>query len=79
MERNPSKSDGRGVPKARSYEVSVVASDGDLIWKGETRKRFLAMPSELRLENGSYFVWVTSYLPGGRTAKTAPISFVVKR
>lgn len=68
-----------GVLEARSYEVSVVASDGDLIWKGETRNRFLAMPSELSLEDGSYFVWVTSYLPGGRTVKAAPISFVVKR
>lgn len=77
--KEPLQVEWTGVPEARSYEVSVVASDGDLIWKGETRKRFLAMPSELSLENGSYFVWVTSYLPGGRTAKTAPISFVVKR
>ena len=67
------------VPGAGFYEVSVLASDGDLVWKGNTSELVLAMPASTSLKDGSYFVLVTSYLPNGRTVKAAPISFVVKR
>jgi len=68
-----------GMPNAGFYEVSVLASDGDLIWKGETSELVLDMPSSTTLKDGAYFVSVTSHLPNGRTIKAAPISFVVKR
>jgi hypothetical protein len=67
------------MPGAGFYEVSVLASDGDLVWKGNTSELALAMPASSSLKDGSYFVLVTSYLPNGRTVKAAPISFVVKR
>jgi hypothetical protein len=64
---------------AGSYQVSVLAPDGDLVWKGETRELVLEVPASIHLKDGSYFVLVTSYLPNGRTVRSAPISFVVKR
>jgi len=66
------------IPQARSYRVRVVTSDGDLVWEGETEKSRLALPSNFRLKNGSYFVWITSYLANGRTIKSSPVSFSVK-
>jgi hypothetical protein len=68
-----------GTPDAGFYEVSVLASDGDLVWKGETRELLMVMPPSVSLKDGSYFVSVTSHLPNGRMVKAAPISFAVKR
>ena len=66
------------IPQARSYRVRVVTSDGDLVWEGETEESRLALPLNFRLKNGSYFVWITSYLANGRTIKSSPVSFSVK-
>jgi hypothetical protein len=66
------------IPQARSYRVRVVTSDGDLVWEGETKESRLALPLNFRLKNGSYFVWITSYLANGRTIKSSPVSFSVK-
>jgi hypothetical protein len=66
------------IPQARSYRVRVVKSDGDLVWEGETEESRLALPSNFRLKNGSYFVWITSYFANGRTIKSSPVSFSVK-
>jgi hypothetical protein len=66
------------IPNARSYQVRVVTSDGDIVWEGETEQTVLTVPSDFTLKNGSYFVWITSYLANGRTIKSAPVGFVVK-
>jgi hypothetical protein len=67
------------IPHSRNYEVRVLRSDGDLVWEGQTDKSALQLPSELSLEGGSYFVLVTAYLEDGRTAKSAPVRFLVRR
>lgn len=67
------------IPSARSYEIRVVTADGDLVWEGQTDKLAIALPSDVILKDGSYFVWVTSYSSNGRTIKSAPAPFRVKR
>ena len=67
------------VSHSSYYEISVVTSDGDLLWEGQTEKLVLHLPSEVVLKRGSYFVWVTAYLPDGRVAKSSPVRFLVKR
>jgi len=66
------------VSHSRYYEISVVTSDGDLLWEGQTEKSVLHLPSEVVLKRGSYFVWVMAYLADGRVAKSSPVRFVVK-
>jgi len=67
------------IPHSRYYEVRVVTTDGDLVWEGQTEKSDLQPPSDVALQNGSYFVWITAYLADGRVAKSSPVKFVVKR
>ena len=67
------------VPHSRYYEVRLVTSDGDLVWEGQTEKPELQPPSDLVVRDGSYFVWITAYLADGRTAKSSPVKFGVKR
>jgi len=67
------------VSRSRYYEISIVTSDGDLLWEGQTEKSVLHLPSEVVLmRRGSYFVWVTAYLADGRVARSSPVRFVVK-
>ncbi len=67
------------IPKSHRYEVQVLRSDGDPVWKGETDKSALQIPSEGALSNGAYFVWITAYLENGALARSAPVRFQVKR
>jgi putative zinc finger protein len=67
------------IPQSRNYEVRVVRSDGDLVWEGQTDKSALQLPTEVSLKDGFYFVWITAYLENGRTAKSAPVRFLIKR
>ena len=67
------------IPQSRNYEVRLARSDGDLIWEGETDKSALQLPSEVTVEDGAYFVWITAYLEDGRVAKSAPVRFLIKR
>jgi hypothetical protein len=66
------------VLHSRYYEISLVTSDGDLLWEGQTEKSVFHLPSEVRLKRGSYFVWITAYLADGRMEKSSPVRFVVK-
>lgn len=68
-----------GIRDANSYEVTILAVDGDLVWKGETRELALALPTSVSLKDGTYFISATSYLSNGRAVKSTPISIVVKR
>lgn len=66
------------IPGARSYEVRVVTSEGDLVWEGQSDQPAVALPADATLKDGSYFVWITSYFANGRTIKSSPVLFVVK-
>ena len=63
------------VPHARYYQIHVVTSEGDLVWEGQSEASILRPPADLRLNDGSYFVWITAYLESGREAKSAPVKF----
>ena len=67
------------ISQARSYEIRIVASDGDLVWEGQTETSSLRLPARVALKDGSYFVWITAYLQDGRTAKSSPVPFLIKR
>jgi hypothetical protein len=67
------------IPGARSYEVELLSGVGDPIWKGETDKSVLQLPSDLELKDGKYFVWVTADLGDGRLFRSAAVPFSVKR
>jgi putative zinc finger protein len=65
------------LSRSRYYDVSVVTSDGDLLWTGKTKSSSLRLPREVVLKRGSYFVWITAYLNNGQVAKSSPVRFVV--
>ena len=67
------------IPRSRTYEVRVVKPDGDLIWEGDTPQSALQVPSDVALQDGSYFVWVTASLEDGKKMKSAPVRFLVQR
>jgi len=67
------------ISHARSYEIRIVASDGDLVWEGQTETSSLRLPPGVALKDGSYFVWITAYLQDGRSAKSSPVPFLIKR
>ena len=66
------------IPAARSYEIRVVTSEGDLVWEGQSDQSDVALPAKFTLKDGTYYVWVTSYSANGRSIKSSPVSFVVK-
>lgn len=66
------------LSRSRYYGISVVTADGDLLWEGQTQVSVLRLPSEIKLKRGSYFVWITAYLPDGQVAKSSPVRFVVE-
>lgn len=67
------------IPQSRNYEVRLARSDGDLIWEGQTDKSALQLPSDVTVEDGAYFAWITAYLEDGRVAKSAAVHFLIKR
>jgi hypothetical protein len=67
------------IPHTRNYGVQIVKSDGDLLWEGQTDKSVLQLPTEVTVGDGSYFVWITAYLEDGRTEKSEPVRFQIKR
>lgn len=69
----------KALSDARDYAVRVVTSDGDLVWEGQTERSSLQFPPDVPLVEGPYFVWITAHLPDGRTAKSPPVRFIVKR
>lgn len=67
------------IPQSRHYEVRVVRSDGEPVWKGETEKAGMQLPADLQLQSGVYFVWITASLGDGHTTKSSPVRFRVSR
>jgi hypothetical protein len=66
------------IPKARSYSVHLVTSEGDPVWEGQTERTSLPLPPQVALKKGRYFVWIGVDLEDSRTAKSAPVAFEVK-
>jgi predicted anti-sigma-YlaC factor YlaD len=67
------------LANARSYEVQVVTSAGDVVWQGETDQSSLQVPEDASLKEHTYFVWVTADFGEGRMTRSAPVAFRVKR
>ena len=67
------------LARSRYYDLSVVTSEGDLLWAGRTEACSVRLPRAVVLKHGAYFVWVTAYLTDGQVAKSSPIKFAVDR
>jgi putative zinc finger protein len=65
----------RAVATASYYEVRVVNSEGDPVWRAESTEPNAKVPADLSLQPGKYFVWVRAYLSNGRTLKSETIAF----
>ena len=58
------------------YEVSLVTSDGDLVWEVRLENSETKLPPEVKLVTGRrYFVWIRTYLPDGRALKSETVGF----
>ena len=58
------------------YEVSIVTSDGDIVWQGQADTPPLRLPPAVTLMPGrKYYVSVSAYLAEGKTVKSAPAGF----
>jgi hypothetical protein len=67
----------KAVPRSRYYEIHVVTPEGEPVWEAQSEAAFLKVPSDVTLNNGSYFVWISAYLDDGRVQKSAVIRFQV--
>jgi hypothetical protein len=65
----------KAVAKAAYYEIRVVNSEGDPVWRAESTDAAAQVPTDLSLRPGKYFVWVRAYLSDGRTLKSDTIAF----
>jgi uncharacterized protein YfaP (DUF2135 family) len=67
----------KAVPRSRYYELHVVTPEGEPVWEAQSEAAFLKVPSDVTLNDGSYFVWISAYLDDGRVQKSAVIRFQV--
>jgi hypothetical protein len=67
----------KGIPRSRYYEIRVVTSEGDLVWSGQSEQVDLKLPSDLKLKDGAYFIWISAYMDDGRVQKSATVRFQV--
>ena len=65
------------VPRSRYYELHVVTPEGEPVWEAQSEAAFLNVPSDVRLRDASYFVWISAYLDDGRVEESAVIRFQV--
>jgi hypothetical protein len=63
------------VPHAGYYQVQVVTFEGDPVWEGHSTGTVLALPANLTLKGGKYFVWISAFLENGRVVKSEPVGF----
>lgn len=77
--RNQLEITWKPLSPSRYFEISLVTSEGDLLWEGQTERTSLRLPSDVVLKRGSYFVWVTAYLGNGQVTKSSPVRFRVQR
>jgi len=68
----------REVPHSLYYEVSVVTRDGELVWRGRSREPRVRPPADTLLVPGArYFVWVSAYLPEGKSLRSRATPFEI--
>lgn len=79
VERDQLRFTWKALDRSRYYEVSVVGSDGDLLWAKKTQDCSIRLPRTVAMKHGPYFVWITAYLIDGQAAKSSPVKFVVDR
>jgi putative zinc finger protein len=79
VERDRLEFTWKPVARPRYYQISVLTSDGDLLWTGRTEDSSLRLPRRVALKHGTYFVLVTAYLIDGQVAKSSPTKFVIER
>jgi hypothetical protein len=65
----------KAVVNAAYYEIRVVNSEGDPVWRAESTGPTAQVPASLSLRPGKYFVWVRAHLSDGRTLKSETIAF----
>ena len=65
------------VSKAVYYEIRVVNSEGDPVWRAESAEPAAQVAGNVSLMAGKYFVWVTAHLNDGRTLKSETIAFQI--
>lgn len=68
----------RPVANATYYEIRVVNSKGDVMWRGQESDPTVQFPASLSLQPGKYFVWVRAYLDDGRTIKSNARAFWIR-
>ena len=61
------------------YRVTLTTSNGDLVWEGQSEAASLELPADVHLKDGAYFVWIAASTTDGRTLKSKPVRFEVKR
>lgn len=67
------------MPGSPLYSVTLVTSNGDLVWEGESEAASLEVPPDVSLKDGAYFVWIVASTTDGRTLKSKPVRFQIKR
>jgi len=68
----------KAIPRSRYYEIRVVTSEGDLVWSGQSEQVDLKLPSDLKLKDGAYFVWILAYMDDGRVQNSGPVRFQIR-
>jgi hypothetical protein len=67
----------RPVSMAVYYEIRVVNSEGDPVWRAESAEPAAQVPGNLSFMPGKYFVWISAHLSDGRTLKSDTIAFQI--
>lgn len=68
----------RPVANATYYEIRVVTSEGDSVWREQRSDISAQFPPDLALQPGKYFVWIRAYLNDGRTIKSDARAFWIR-
>jgi Putative zinc-finger len=68
----------KSVEDAREYEIDVVTTSGDLVWKEQTEDTSASLPPKVILTPGEkYFVWVRAYLRENKAVQSGAVPFVI--
>lgn len=68
----------KSMPGAEYYEVHLVTTEGDPVWKGESKSSSLDLPPGTVLSEGTYFVWIDATI-NGTISKSIPVRFLVRK
>jgi len=66
------------VPQAIFYRISIVTTDGDLVWEAQVEKTETQVPTDAGLAPGHQcFVWVEAHLKEGGTVTSPVVGFQI--